>query len=68
VRLDAAGELERLVLCRGRSLQIGAWNLELNRSPECLEVVIEGDYASVLSGDVEMIGSLTHAGRDVSLY
>jgi hypothetical protein len=65
VRRDAAGEIKRIVLCRGNSVSIGEVVLKLKRDTDFIEVSLDEGRASVVSGQPEDIQEILAGGRNV---
>ncbi len=55
VRLDAAGKVRRIALCRGNSVGIGDFTLKLKQDTDFLEVNLNQGDVSVVSGNPEDI-------------
>ncbi len=65
VRRNSAGEIERIVLCRGSFVGIGDVILRLKRKTDFVEVAIHKGDASVVSGDPEDVREILIEGRNV---
>jgi hypothetical protein len=65
VRRDAAGEIKRIVLCRGNSVSIGDVVLKLKRDTDFVEVSFDEGRASVVSGQPEDVQEILAGGRNV---
>ena len=67
VRWDAAGNVSRIALCRGRALRVGNVALKLKQVGEFLELRLGKDRAAVVAGDRELIEAIDIGGRRVPL-
>lgn len=63
VRRSGSGDVERLMLCRGRSLRAGSVMLQMRHAVDWIEVEIKAGQATVLSGPADEIERLTIGGR-----
>ena len=50
IRLDAAGQVERIVLCEGKSIAVGGVIVELKQKTSLVEIVVENGRTAVVSG------------------
>lgn len=67
LRLDRAGAVRRVALCRGTALTLPDFTLRLKEPVEFLELRLEQGRATVVSGPADAVESLTRHGRPVPL-
>jgi Zn ribbon nucleic-acid-binding protein len=64
-RRSTQGAIERLALCRGRSVSIGGNDLLMKSSAEHIEIVFENGVPTVVSGDAAQVQDIRINGRSV---
>jgi len=65
IRKNATGEVARIALCQGRSVQVGDLELRLKRAADYLELRIEAGKATLVAGDPADIEALTRKGQSL---
>ncbi|HSW46644.1 MAG TPA: hypothetical protein VLM89_13860, partial [Phycisphaerae bacterium] len=63
VRLDSAGKVERIAMCRARSARIGDVEVKLRKFTDFIEIAFEGAKARVVGGDKDAVQDVTIGGK-----
>jgi hypothetical protein len=62
VRRSASGAVERVALCRGRSVRIGATEIRLKRTAEFIEIRFDSGRAEIATGEADAVEQIIPGG------
>jgi hypothetical protein len=67
IRRSANGRASVITICHGRSLEIGEMKLTLNDGADFVQIRLDDDAATLVSGKPELINSIESAGKAMQL-
>jgi hypothetical protein len=62
IRRNASGAVERVALCRGRSVRIGAMEIRLKRAVEYIEIRFDSARAEIAAGEADAVEQIITGG------
>ncbi|UCH36008.1 MAG: heparinase II/III family protein [Armatimonadota bacterium] len=65
VRWDSAGTVERIIMCRGKSLRVGNVSLKLKGETDFVEVAFHDGGADIVAGDSRQIEEIQVKGTPI---
>ena len=65
IRRDAAGQVQRIALCRGKSLRVGDLAVTLKTKQPFIEIVLAGGRASVVAGDPDSVKDIRTGDKSI---
>ena len=65
VRKSPAGEVERVAICRGRSLTLGKILVNLTKGSGFVEIEFSKDGARIVSGDPADVADIVRSGTSI---